>query len=66
MRHMTIELEREHDGRFIAEVTDLPGVLAYGATEREAVDRAKASAEILRPAKSTGLRMTRALRRCRR
>ncbi|MHB0971620.1 MAG: type II toxin-antitoxin system HicB family antitoxin [Thermoanaerobaculia bacterium] len=41
---MTIELEREHDGRYIAEVTDLPGVLAYGATEREAVDRAKALA----------------------
>lgn len=41
---MTIELERENDGRFIAEVKDLPGVLAYGATEREAVDRAKALA----------------------
>jgi predicted RNase H-like HicB family nuclease len=41
---MRIELEREEDGRYIAEVTDLPGVLAYGATEREALDKAKALA----------------------
>ncbi len=27
----TLEVDREADGRFIAEVTDLPGVLAYGA-----------------------------------
>lgn len=31
-----IELEQEEDGRWIAEVTDLPGVMTYGATEEEA------------------------------
>ena len=32
----TIEFDRETDGRFIAEVPELPGVLAYGATHDEA------------------------------
>lgn len=32
-----IELEQEEDGRWIAEVLDLPGVLTYGATQEEAV-----------------------------
>ena len=31
-----IELDRENDGRWIAEVPALPGVLAYGDTEAEA------------------------------
>lgn len=39
-----IEKEREDDGRWIAEVLDLPGVLAYGATEKEAVTAAQALA----------------------
>jgi predicted RNase H-like HicB family nuclease len=42
--YLTLEVDREADGRFIAEVTDLPGVLAYGATEQEAVARAQALA----------------------
>jgi len=37
---LTIEIEQEDDGRWIAEVTVLPGVLAYGATEAEARSRA--------------------------
>jgi predicted RNase H-like HicB family nuclease len=37
-----IELERETDGRWIAEVPDLPGVLAYGQSREEAVRRAQA------------------------
>lgn len=41
---LTIELEREADGRWLAEITELPGVLAYGATEAEAIERAKAVA----------------------
>jgi len=32
-----IELEQEEDGRWIAEVLDLPGVLTYGATQQEAL-----------------------------
>ena len=39
---LSVEVDREEDGRYIAEVPDLPGVLAYGASEREAVARAQA------------------------
>jgi predicted RNase H-like HicB family nuclease len=39
----TIEHEREEDGRWLAEVPELPGVLAYGAT----ADEAMAKVEIL-------------------
>ena len=41
---MRIEIERETDGRWIAEVVDLPGVMAYGRTRKQAVARAKALA----------------------
>lgn len=39
---LRVEVEREDDGRWIAEVVDLPGVLAYGQSREEAVERAKA------------------------
>lgn len=39
-----IETEREVDGRWIAEVPELPGVLAYGKTKQEAVAKAEALA----------------------
>ncbi len=39
-----IELEQEDDQRWIAEVTDLPGVLAYGQTKEAAISNAKALA----------------------
>ena len=42
--HLTIETEAETDGRWIAEVRDLPGVLAYGSTREEAIARAEALA----------------------
>jgi predicted RNase H-like HicB family nuclease len=38
---LTIEVEQEEDGRWIAEVVELPGVLAYGQTRQEAIDRAQ-------------------------
>lgn len=41
---MRIEVEREEDGRWIAEVMDLPGALAYGREAQEAVAEAKALA----------------------
>ncbi len=41
---LTIEIERETDGRWIAEVLELPGALVYGATEAEARARAQALA----------------------
>ena len=40
----SIEIEQEEDGRWIAEISELPGVLAYGATVEEARARAKALA----------------------
>ena len=41
---MKIEIEREDDGRWIAEVTDLPGVLVYGKTREEAIAKVEALA----------------------
>jgi len=41
---LDIEIEREEDGRWIAEVPDLPGVVAYGSTEAEARARVQALA----------------------
>jgi predicted RNase H-like HicB family nuclease len=40
----SIELEQEADGRWIAEVVELPGALAYGATQDEAVAKVQALA----------------------
>jgi predicted RNase H-like HicB family nuclease len=40
--NMIIEIEQEEDGRWIAEVPDIPGVLAYGNTREEAIARVKA------------------------
>jgi predicted RNase H-like HicB family nuclease len=39
---LKIEIDREDDGRWIAEIVDLPGVQAYGTTREEAIERAKA------------------------
>lgn len=42
---IAIEFEREDDGRWLAEVPDLPGALVYGGTreEAEAAVRARAA-----------------------
>ena len=40
----TVETEQEEDGRWIGEVTELRGVLAYGQTREEAIARAQALA----------------------
>lgn len=39
-----IELERETDGRWLAEVPTLPGVLCYGADREEVIARVQALA----------------------
>ncbi|MDE2118154.1 MAG: type II toxin-antitoxin system HicB family antitoxin [Betaproteobacteria bacterium] len=39
--NFTIEHEQEADGRWLAEVPELPGVLAYGATSLEAMSKAE-------------------------
>ena len=41
---MKIELEREKDGRWIAEVPDLPGVMAYGKTRPQVIAKVEALA----------------------
>lgn len=41
---LTIELDREEDGRWIAEVLEIPGVLAYGETSEQAKSKAQALA----------------------
>ena len=39
-----VEIEREDDGRWIAEVLDLPGVMAYGESAEQARSRVQALA----------------------
>ncbi|HEX8507156.1 MAG TPA: hypothetical protein VF630_17465 [Hymenobacter sp.] len=41
---MTIETEREADGRWLAEVLEIAGALTYGATREQAIASAKALA----------------------
>lgn len=41
---LTIELEREADGRWVAEVRALPGVMTYGASRPEVIAKVQALA----------------------
>lgn len=41
---MKIDIEKEEDGRWIAEVSDLPGVLSYGKTRQDAIAKVEALA----------------------
>jgi len=41
---MRIDIEQEEDGRWIAEVWDLPGVLIYGQTRKAAISKVQALA----------------------
>ena len=41
---MKIDIEKEEDGRWIAEVADLPGVLTYGKTREDAIAKVEALA----------------------
>ena len=41
---LTLELDREEDGRWIAGVPELPGVLVYGNSAEEAMSKAEALA----------------------
>ena len=41
---MKIEIDREDDGRWIAEIPELPGVMAYGDSRNQAISRAEALA----------------------
>jgi predicted RNase H-like HicB family nuclease len=41
---LRIEFEQEEDGRWIAEILELPGVTAYGTTQQEAQEKVEALA----------------------
>ena len=41
---LTMECEQEVDGRWIADVPELPGVMAYGTSREEAIARAESLA----------------------
>ena len=41
---MKIEIEREEDGRWIADIPELPGVMVYGETRNRAIAKAQALA----------------------
>jgi predicted RNase H-like HicB family nuclease len=38
---LTIEVEQEEDGRWLAELPELPGVMSYGPTRQEAIERSQ-------------------------
>ena len=42
--NLTVEIEQEDDGRWIAEVVNLSGVMVYGQTRNEAIARVQALA----------------------
>ncbi len=39
--HLAVETEEETDGRWIAEIAQIPGVFAYGATSNEAISNVR-------------------------
>lgn len=39
--NLTLETEQKTDGRWLAEVPELPGVLTYGATREKAIAQAE-------------------------
>ena len=41
---MKVEIDREEDGRWIAEIPELPGVIVFGDTRNQAISRAEALA----------------------
>jgi predicted RNase H-like HicB family nuclease len=42
---LRFEVEREEDGRWVAEMLELPGVLAYGESREDAIEQAKRLAD---------------------
>jgi predicted RNase H-like HicB family nuclease len=44
MMTFTVEYEQEDDGRWLAEVLEMPGILAYGQSSDEAIAKAQALA----------------------
>ena len=46
--HLTMETEVEEDGRWLAEIIEIPGAMQYGRSRAEAIARAEALALALR------------------
>ena len=44
MMNLAVESEQESDGRWLAEIPQLPGVMAYGTSRAESIARAEALA----------------------
>ena len=44
LQTLTIETEREEDGRWIAEVLEIPGALVYGSSTEDAIAKVQALA----------------------
>jgi predicted RNase H-like HicB family nuclease len=42
--HLAVQTEQETDGRWIAEIAQIPGVLSYGDSRQEAIFRVEALA----------------------
>ena len=61
---MRIEMDREDDGRWIAEVPDLPGVMVYGASREEAIPQVEALALVPWRTDSTTARRFRNFEKC--
>ena len=47
-----IEVEQEEDGRWLAEISDLPGVLTYGSNRHEAIANVKALGSLIPESRS--------------
>jgi predicted RNase H-like HicB family nuclease len=45
--NLTIELDREEDGRWIAEAVELPGVMCYGQSREEAINAERLAIEVI-------------------
>ena len=52
--NLAVETEQETDGRWLAEIAQIPGALAYGSTRQEAVSRAEALAFRVLTERQTG------------
>ena len=58
-----VEIDREDDGRILASVPDLPGVMAFGDTEVEAVRKVKTIAlQVLADMIASGVEVPQPLR----
>ena len=54
-----VETEQENDGRWIAEIAQIPGAMAYGATRDEAIARVEALGLCVLQRDSSSTRMAR-------